>query len=143
MCKSFTWYIYEQIAWLPAIDSNHRPAYPDYRPIRMKMPAAMASIPIIIPRPLKDRPNKAIKPVRISHMASKSMPMFLVNLLIVGVPLLVSGLSIHNMRRVCTPRMTKLYSPYQAEDEQQYYRPDERDQDRRQVDSCDFADVEN
>jgi hypothetical protein len=48
----------------------------------MKMPATMASSPIIIPRPLNDKPNKAINPVRISQMDSKSIPIFLVNLLI-------------------------------------------------------------
>jgi len=46
----------------------------------MKMPAAMASSPIIIPRPLKDKLNNAISPVRMSQMDSKSMPMFFVNL---------------------------------------------------------------
>ncbi len=48
----------------------------------MKMPAAMASKPIIIPRPLKDRPNSAINPVRINHIANNSIPIFLVNRLI-------------------------------------------------------------
>jgi hypothetical protein len=49
----------------------------------MKMPAAMASRPMIIPRPLKLKLNNAISPYRISQIASKSMPIFFVNLLMV------------------------------------------------------------
>jgi hypothetical protein len=48
----------------------------------MKMPAAMASRPIIIPRPLKDKLSNAINPVSISQMDSKSRPIFFVNLFI-------------------------------------------------------------
>jgi hypothetical protein len=48
----------------------------------MKIPAAIASSPIIIPRPVKDKLNNAISPYRISQMASKSIPMFFVNLFI-------------------------------------------------------------
>jgi len=48
----------------------------------MKIPAAMARMPMIIPRPLKLKLNNAISPYRMSQMDSKSMPMFFVNLLI-------------------------------------------------------------
>jgi hypothetical protein len=47
----------------------------------MKMPAAMASNPIIMPSPVKLKLNNAISPVKKSQIASKSMPMFFVNLL--------------------------------------------------------------
>jgi hypothetical protein len=46
----------------------------------MKMPAAMASSPMITSRPLKLKLNNAISPYRMSQMDSKSMPMFFVNL---------------------------------------------------------------
>ena len=46
----------------------------------MKMPAAMASNPMITPRPSKLKLNNAISPVRMSQVASKSIPMFFVNL---------------------------------------------------------------
>jgi hypothetical protein len=54
--------------------------------MRIKMPAAMASSPMTISRPLKLRLNNAINPYRMSQMASKSKPMFFVNLLIDGFP---------------------------------------------------------
>jgi hypothetical protein len=44
------------------------------------MPAAIARMPIIISSPLKLKLNNAISPVRMSQMASKSKPMFFVNL---------------------------------------------------------------
>ena len=46
----------------------------------MNMPAAMASRPMITPRPEKLKLNNAISPYRMSQMASKSMPIFFVNL---------------------------------------------------------------
>jgi hypothetical protein len=43
----------------------------------MKMPAAMARIPIIMDRPEKLKLNKAISPVRMSQMANNRKPIFL------------------------------------------------------------------
>jgi hypothetical protein len=43
----------------------------------MKMPAAMARIPIITPRPEKLKLNKAINPVRMSHIANNRKPILL------------------------------------------------------------------
>jgi hypothetical protein len=48
------------------------------RPIRMKIPAAMARIPIIMGRPEKLKLNKAISPYRMSQMANNRKPKFLV-----------------------------------------------------------------
>jgi hypothetical protein len=47
-----------------------------YRPIRMKIPAAMASNPIIKPSPVKLKLNNAISPDNISQMANKRKPIF-------------------------------------------------------------------
>jgi hypothetical protein len=55
----------------------------------MKMPAAMARIPMTVSRPLKLKLNNAIRPDRMSQMDSKSMPMFFVNLFILTVLLLL------------------------------------------------------
>ena len=44
----------------------------------------MASSPIIIPRPVKDKLNNAISPYSMSQMASKSIPIFFVNLFMQG-----------------------------------------------------------
>jgi len=52
----------------------------------MKMPAAMASSPMIMPRPVKLKLNNAISPDKMSQMDSKSMPMFFVNLLMYVFP---------------------------------------------------------
>jgi hypothetical protein len=42
----------------------------------MKIPAAMASKPMIKPRPEKLKPSMAINPDRMSQMASNNMPIF-------------------------------------------------------------------
>jgi hypothetical protein len=49
----------------------------------MKMPAAMARIPIITASPEKLKLNKAISPYRMSHMANNRKPIFLVMRMVV------------------------------------------------------------
>jgi len=57
----------------------------DYRPIKMKMPDAMASSPMIKPRPEKLKLNNATNPFRMSQMASKRNPRFRLNLMDLGI----------------------------------------------------------
>jgi hypothetical protein len=55
-----------------------------YRFSKMKIPAAMARIGSNWPRPLRTG-IKVIRPQAMSQIASKSMPIFLVNLLMEGI----------------------------------------------------------
>ena len=53
-----------------------------YRPSKIKTPAAMARIAMITGRPEKLKPSNAISPVKMSQMLNKSIPRFLVSLIL-------------------------------------------------------------